>query len=149
MGQNDTIDSIIETYVPCTTIVGTIHGRDAIYLDTAQYAPSETSITLVGELNSSLCSAPPSGVEWLAYVLIFRGVVAFRTTEIDLSGWRGTSSFDEVRDSAWLRRLRAQDRTQRLGPRHRHYYVMTYDDGFDIIAKSYHLEIKVGSMSQA
>lgn len=61
-------------------------------------------------------------------------------TEIDVSGWRGRSSFDEIQRSSWLADLQARDDTQKLSPRHKHFYIMTYDHVFDIIAKSYHLE---------
>ena len=128
-----------EQYVPCETVVGIIAGRDAIYLDDVQYTPSALCLTLRGDLNGSLCSQNKGGAEWITYELTFLGVFAFRMIEIDLSGWRGQSSFDKVRNSTWLSELLAHDKTQSLSSRHNHFYVMTYDHVFDIIAKSYSL----------
>lgn len=128
-----------EQYVPCETVVGIIAGRDAIYLDDVHYTPSALRLTLRGDLNASLCSQNKGGAEWIAYELVFLGIFAFRMIDIDLSGWRGQSSFDEVHNSAWLGELLAHDETQSLSSRHNHFYVMTYDHVFDIIAKSYSL----------
>lgn len=128
-----------EQYIPCETLVGIIAGRDAIFLDDVHYTPNALRLTLRGDLNANLCSLNKGEAEWIAYELTFLGVVAFRMIEIDLSGWRGLSSFDEVRHSSWLGELLAHDEAQSLSSRHNHFYVMTYDHVFDIIAKSYSL----------
>jgi hypothetical protein len=130
---------VSEHYVPCETVVGITAGRDAIYLDGVHYTPSELRLTLQGDLTGSLCSQNEDGAAWIAYKLTFLGVLAFQMIEIDLSRWRGQSSFDEVRQSVRLGAVQAQDETQSVSSRHKHFYVMTYDHVFDIIAKIYQL----------
>jgi hypothetical protein len=130
-----------EQYVPCDTVVGVIAGRDAIYLDTFQYSPDAASITMAGTINGNLCSRNTDRTRWFAYTLVLHGVFAFKMTEIDVGGWRGRSSFDEVVNSSWLADLRARDDTHKLSSRHKHYYIMTYDQVFDTITKSYELSV--------
>lgn len=130
------------------TTVGVIRGRDALFLDEAHYLPTSLRLVLRGDLTCSLCSLPPATTNFTPYELSFLGVCAFQVVELELNGWQGESSFDEVHQSIWLTQLSLQDHQQTLNPKHRHYAVQTYDYVFNVIAKSYQLWLPSAADSQ-
>jgi hypothetical protein len=130
-----------EQLVPCTTAVGTIQGRDAFFLDAIEHAFTPVRVRFRGELNNSLCSAPASANEFTPYILSFYDVLAFKMEEIDFSTRRNRSSFAEVKPSLWLEWLDTQDKARQIVSTHKHFFLVTYDYIFDIIAKRYELDL--------
>jgi len=129
------------TYAPVVTEIGTLRGRDAIYLDSVVISDGQNTLTLCGEFNCSLASKPPDA-EWQAYQVRFSEVLALQMCELDTweslqdRRWPETS-FDEVVDSPWLARMRGK-----VSKMHRHYVFQTYDQVFEVICTSYELELK-------
>ncbi|WNG31289.1 hypothetical protein F0U62_01205 [Cystobacter fuscus] len=117
---------------PVETNIGTLHGRDAIYLDRCTQTAQQ--LEFEGEINGALCSDPSRKNSWLAYRIRFLSVQAFEARELEICRWPTTSSFDEVRDSEWLRSLD-------LSARHKHYIISTYDFAYQIAATGFELEI--------
>ena len=133
-------------FVPISTEIGTLFGRDAIYLDSVSLSDKSNTLELAGEFNCPLASKPPPPpVKWQAYRIQFCGVLALRVTELDT--WESTqggrwpkTSFDEVTESAWLAQLRSP--MSKVTPGHRHFIFQTYDDVFEVICTSYRLDMK-------
>lgn len=132
-----------EQSTACETIVGILRGRDAIFLDDFCYKRDKLEIILRGEINRDLCSQPPTNIAtFIPYALTFLGVAAFSCIPIDLDTHNYTSSFDHVENSRWLKQFRSEDTQNNISPKHTHFTVTTYDDVFNIIAKSYTFEIQ-------
>jgi hypothetical protein len=129
------------TYVPIITEIGTLRGRDAVYLDSVAISDHQNTLTLCGEFNCSLASKPPRA-KWQAYRVRFSGLLALQMIELDtwesLQEGRWTeTSFDEVVDSSWLARMHGK-----ASNKHRHFVFQTYDHVFEMICTSYELELK-------
>jgi hypothetical protein len=132
-------------FIPITTEIGTLFGRDAIFLDSVSLSDNCNTLELSGEFNCSLASKPPpSPAKWQAYKIQFCGVLAFRVTELDT--WESTqggrwpkTSFDEVTESEWLAQLRSP--MSAVKPEHRHFIFQTYDYVFEVICTSYKLDM--------
>lgn len=120
-------------HVPINTPLGQLHGRDCIFLDEVFFDTSDSILTLVGDINGPLIR-PPHSEEWVAYDLIFHGVVWHRQGPLDGSGWDWEASFEERPGSPLLAKL---DPDGSLGLHH--YFVQTYDDTFDVICKRHEL----------
>ena len=73
-----------ETAVPVETSVGTISGRNGIYLDSVVYTLCPDTLTLAGELNASLCSNGPKSGKWIPYTIRFDSVMYLQIVELDL-----------------------------------------------------------------
>ncbi|MFY0582716.1 hypothetical protein ACN28S_58070 [Cystobacter fuscus] len=117
---------------PVKTNIGTLHGRDAIYLDRCTQAAQQ--LEFEGEINGALCSDPSRDKFWLAYRIRFLSVQAFEARDLELCRWPTTSSFDEVSDSEWLRSLG-------VSAQHNHYIISTYDLVYQIAATGFEFEI--------
>lgn len=128
-------------YVPIETSLGYFYGRDCIYLDTITFEDRTTTVVLEGSINGNLCTVRNAD-EFVPYRLRFRGVLALRMVTLELSDMEGTSCFDEVFDSEWVRALINRDSDQNISPQHRHFVVGTYDDVFEIICENYEFEIQ-------
>lgn len=129
---------------PVQTLVGEIRGRNAIYLD--EFAQKGLTLTLNGEINADLCSSAGTKGRWLQYRLMFVGVLAFDSREIETCAWPAVSAFDEVEDSPWLLGMSVQKRAHEL--RHelellplRDYIVSTYDWVYRIAATRFELTL--------
>ena len=132
-----------EVVVPIETPVGTINGRNGIYLDSIAYALSPDAITLTGELNSTACSDPPESGRWIPYTVKFNSVVYLQISELDLDARElaHQSSFDTVEDSLLVASLRTNDHDNKISPEHKHFSFCTYDRIFEIISAGFNLEI--------
>ena len=87
------------TYVAVDTAVGTLSGRDCIFLDDISFGDANANtLILSGELNGNLCSNADLGSTF-SYVATFHGVMALEMLELDSWSWSGESSFDEVQHS--------------------------------------------------
>ncbi len=126
----------VEHYEPITTPVGIINGRDAIYLDEIHLDLVKTSsLILQGELSPFAASERESD-EWIAYKLVFFGIRGLKVTELDSWDFKCASSFDEVRESDFLKTFKAS-------ADHKHYKVQTYDYVFDVVARRFELSLGV------
>jgi hypothetical protein len=122
----------MEKTSPVKTLVGELHGRDAIYLDRLTHMGQR--LELEGEINGSLCGDASKSNVWVSYRLRFFSVRALDARDIDLCRWSVVSSFDEVGDSEWLRSLG-------LGVPYKHYVVSTYDTVYRVAAVNFDFEI--------
>jgi hypothetical protein len=116
-----------------STKVGELHGRDAVYLE--QLSQRRRSLSFEGEINGSLCTAEGLKNKWLGYRLSFFGVRAYECQDLDLCTWQLVSSFDEVRESEWLRELHLEGQCH-------HYFLATYDFVYRIAADRFEFEIR-------
>lgn len=134
----------MEKVIPIETAAGLLQGRDCIYLDTV-LQNSLNELIFKGALNGALVTENISAQKWLPCQIIFRGVLAYFSCELDtyqnLAGkdfLHGTS-FDLVRESKWLRSLPVRNDYDKND--YHHYRLLTYDVVYDIIAQSYTLKI--------
>jgi hypothetical protein len=130
-----------QTFEPIETSVGIISGRDAFFLDDISFDYQNSIIRLAGEINGHLCSHNEKNLDYIAYSLVFSGILGFRMIELDFSGFPGTSSFDRVINSEWLYEMRRSDSAAKIKPEHEHYTLMTYDDVFDVVCSAYELTL--------
>ena len=79
-------------------------------------------------------------IEWVKYSITFSGILLFRMIELDFEDFKGQSSFDEVINSDWISEMR-KNSSGKLTPNHKHYFLQTYDDIFDIVCSSYDLKL--------
>ena len=134
---------------PIETAIGIIDGRDSIYLDAIAYDYSQHTITFSGEINTRLCSASPYTTRWLPYSLTFQAIIGLRQTEEDFYAGPYDSSFFVVTVSPWFDEMRQQDHSGKLGSRHQHFVLATYDDVFDVIAESFALNLGIQRQLEA
>ncbi len=123
------------------TEVGIVRGRDAIYLESVEFDYSSNRIRFCGSFNPHLCSDIADSDEEVGFELVFSGLLALQMIELDFDMTDGVSSFDEVRDSEWLKRMKAKDHSAKVSESHRHFVLATYDDVFVIIADRYELQL--------
>lgn len=90
---------------------------------------------LEGDINGNLCTKRRPG-EMVPYAVRFVGVLALKMVELDSSTAVSESSFDEVRDSNWVRSLGGN-----VTPEHRHFYFQTYDDVFEVVCEAYEFRV--------
>lgn len=129
-------------YVPIITKIGTLKGRDAIFLDRVTMSERCNTLRLAGEINCNLASKSTKAGHQ-AYQIRFHGILAFQM--IELESWDPSpkrkssrySSFDEVIDSAWLARLHGK-----VSPNYRHFIFQTYDHVFEVLCMTFELELK-------
>ena len=122
--------------VPVETALGRFYGRDCIYLDRLTFEDGTSTLVLDGCINGNLCTTRQPG-RFVPYSLRFRGVLAVKMVELDSCDWDHESSFDEVLDSEWIRSLGGKVTTA-----HRHFFVQTYDDVFDVVCEGYEFEVR-------
>ena len=123
------------TYVAVDTAVGTLSGRDCIFLDDISFGDANANtLILKGELNGNLCSNADLGSTF-SYVATFHGVMALEMLELDSWNWPGESSFDEVQRSVWVAKLGGK-----VTPEHRHFQFQTYDLVFNIVCSGFDFE---------
>ena len=124
---------------PINTKVGVIKGRDGIYLHKMEYNGSE--IIFYGELVENLFNN--FGGKDLKYKLTFRNIVFYKCYELDIYPMENLlqSSFDLIKDSELLKKLKSRDSQNKIQDNHKHYIFGTYDDIFEIIATEYDLII--------
>lgn len=128
-----------ETYQPVETKAGILWGRDAIFLSEVRYNGHE--LLLEGNINGSLASCALS--RWMYYSIVFSGVLAFRSVELD--SWihlyhhdgADKSCFVEVVNSLWQAQLGGK-----VAPSHRHFFFATYDHVFDIVCEDFDMKIE-------
>lgn len=120
-------------YRPIETPIGTLFGRDAVYLDKFEY-DLHSVLRLSGEFNGKLGSKPVDG--FIDYLLIFSGVLAFKVIELDSWDFDSASSFDEVVDSGWCKALGGK-----ITSAHKHYLFQTYDDVIEVVATKFTLTV--------
>ena len=126
-------------YIPVVTLVGELHGRDAIFLDAM--SASRRELTLKGEINGRLLSEPQEG--FIGYTLTFTGVIAFSKIELEVCMDSAISSFDEILESSWIRTMRNSVEQDVLNCNQlRHFFVQTYDDVFNVVCQNYELIIQ-------
>ncbi len=132
--------STTEIYQPVETKIGYLDVRGAIFLLNASFDRP----TLVLEGGISGLSATNAKAEWYHFNLVFEEALAVQT--MDLESWsqqeaavRQNSSFDEVLDSQWYMRLRGKATSD-----HRHFCVLTHEDVFEVLCRSYCLSLSDG-----
>ncbi len=133
--------SMKELFEPIETDVGIISGRDAIFLNEIKFDYSKQSVGFYGKLNSHLCSKSVDKNEWIKYSLTFVGILSFQMVELDFADFRGKSSFDLVLNSKLLKNFEKYDSANKVKSEHKHYFLQTYDDIFEIICLSFELKL--------
>jgi hypothetical protein len=121
--------------MPIETDLGRLAGRDCIYLDGFAFEDGTSTLVLDGSINGNLCSIRQAR-RFVPYTLRFRGVLAIKMVELDSCDWDFESSFDEVRDSVWIRSLGGK-----ITAAQRHFFVQTYDYVFDVVCDGYEFEV--------
>jgi hypothetical protein len=120
--------------IPIITSYGILSGRDCVYLDKLSFENGTSTLLLEGSITGNLCDVPQDGD--LTYSLRFRGVLALNLIELDSWNWKSASCFDEVRESDWISSLGGKVTLD-----HRHFFLQTYDDVFQVVCSSYELQI--------
>jgi hypothetical protein len=121
--------------IPIETALGRLNGRDCIYLDGFAFEDRMGTLVLDGCINGNLCTTQHPG-RMVPYTLRFCGVLAVKMVELDSCDWDFESSFDEVRDSEWIRLLGGK-----VTAAQRHFFFQTYDYVFDVVCESYEFEV--------
>lgn len=127
-----------ERCVPVQTVHGEPHGRDAIWLSGVEFDAQRRRLTLRGAVSAERLTRPPPGRDAIPYRAEFTDVLGFRFTDLDCAVV-GESAFDEVMSSRWVREMRDQDHSSKVG-RHRHFIVAAYDEAFEIVVEGHWLE---------
>ena len=121
--------------------LGTLSGRDSIYLD-ALSQDEFGNITFKGEINSSLAENSQNK-KWIPYTLKFRGVTIYYAcdtdTYYDMENPKKESSFCIIEKSKWLARLPISNAENKAISKH--YRLYTYDFVYNIIAEEYTFEL--------
>ncbi len=128
------------------TAIGTLWGRDCIFLDRVSM-PNTSTLILEGTINTRIVKqfVPPKEMpasEELPYVLSFNKVLAVQILELDT--WESqhndedyafmSSSFQELVGARWLSSLGGK-----VTADDRHFSVLTYDDVIDVICRDFEL----------
>ena len=127
---------------PIHTAVGTIFGRDAIFLDWMTQDGPVYSFS--GELNGNLCSAGESADKYIPFQIAFHDVRALHCWELDVYPRQAelvVASFHVVENSAWVRSLCEtceRDETLRTLS---HYVFGTYDHIYELAAQRFELTL--------
>jgi hypothetical protein len=124
---------------PIETALGRLVGRDCVYLDRFAFEDGTSTLVLYGSINGNLCSVQQPD-RFVPYTLWFRGVLAVKMVELDSCDWDFASSFDEVRDSEWIRLLGGK-----VTAAQRHFFVQTYDYVFDVVCVGYEFDVRAVS----
>ena len=123
--------------------LGVLSGRDCIYLDTLTQ-DEFGNLTFKGEINGSLVENPQSA-KWLPYTLKFGGVIAYFSCETDtyynIDSTEEKSSFTIIEKSKWLSELPIRDGEDKK--KYTHYRLYTYDFIYNIVAKSYEMNLNI------
>lgn len=61
--------------------------------------------------------------------------------ELDFEDFKGKSSFDEVKNSDWIAEMQRVDSASKVKSDHKHYFLKTYDDIFEMVSRNYELKI--------
>ena len=131
-----------EKIVPIITEVGKIWGRDAIFLDKV-HVIDETTFELVGQFSIVLCSNL-HGKGFQNYKILFKEVCFFKMIELDFDEIEYQSSFDMVENSKQIIRMIKKNKISDIGKiddTFKHYVFRTYDTVFEIIGKSFQLDL--------
>jgi hypothetical protein len=121
--------------IPIETPFGILKGRDAIHLDHVIFEDRTNKVVLKGAVTR--VTRKPLNVDFTGFSLRFHGVLAFRCLELDSSHWDWESCFEEIGDSDWVQTLGGK-----VTPKHRHFFVQTYDDVFDIVCSGYEFSVQ-------
>jgi len=120
--------------------LGKVWGRDAIYLDKIEFDGTR-SVKLTGDFNGSLCENVKES-KWIAYELTFKGVLEFKTIELDFfSQSEYISSFEKVKDSDRIKEFSKHSQNLKLKDSHEHYFFHTYDDVIEVIASEFEIQL--------
>ncbi len=127
-------------FSPIKTQLGTLIGRDAIYLNSMFYDGGD--LIFEGNVNGHLASIPTN--DNVFYRLTFSGVMALKMIELDslyhldpMSDISGDcSSFDQIINSQWIAELGGK-----VTAAHKHYHFGTYDDIFEVVCEDYELNM--------
>ena len=144
---------------PIETELGTIVGRDAIYLKEVVFI-HDGEYCIKATVLGFNCTKIAEDVDF-AISLTFKGVFVWRAVELDVAehvtNIETDSSFDLVEHSELLANLRKWDQASKTGKIdrgydangkysdqvwHQHFVLSTYDTVFEIIAQSYDLVIE-------
>ena len=127
---------------PIHTAVGTIFGRDAIFLDWITQDGPVYSFS--GELNGNLCSAGESADKYIPFQIAFHDVRALHCWELDVYPRQAdlvVASFHVVENSAWVRSLcEICERDEALRTLS-HYVFGTYDHIYELAAQRFELTL--------
>lgn len=126
---------------PVESVLGEIHGRDAILLE--EFQQKGMRLLFRGEINGAACrQAPQKKNMWLRYELEFGNVLAYDCRELDICTWYTNSSFDEIVESTWLVELNLTDRLREFGLSQCHHYILTtYDFVYQVAATHFDLRL--------
>ena len=130
-----------EHATPVATSVGTLYGRDTLFLEAIDFDYGRRRLTLQCVVSSNGCSNAPQGRDHACRITL-DSVYCMKMTELDT--WNGprNSCLLLVRESAWIAKLNAIAGQSRIDPTgFRHYIVQTYDHVFDVVAQGLEFEV--------
>jgi len=120
--------------------LGKVWGRDAIYLDKIEFDGTR-SVKLTGDFNGSLCENVKES-KWITYELTFKGLLEFKTIELDFfSQSEYISSFEKVKDSDRIKEFSKHSQNFKLKDSHEHFFFHTYDDVIEVIASEFEIQL--------
>jgi hypothetical protein len=127
------------TRSPVKTDLGILDGRDCIYLDKLNYIYEKHTLTIEGELNGNLCEIAIKD-SFIPYTIKFLGVLAIKMEELEMYGYSNKSSFEELKDSAWLMEASRSDKYYK---ELKHFIFATYDDVIEILCRDFEMVINI------
>jgi hypothetical protein len=122
---------------PIETIVGKLMGRNALYLDDVKQLLAPPSLIFRGALSAPQCSNYQGTERFPAYEAVFEGCQYYDCTGLDYYKREKylSSSFDLVVESDLVNLLK-------LSAHYNHYVFATYDFVYEVVAKSFVLDLK-------
>ncbi len=121
----------MEKLIAIETAIGTIEGRDAIFIDSIDYS-SVTTLILTGSFNQG---HQPD----LPFKIIFNKVVYLKSVELDFDDRNQGPSFGIVEQSTLLKSFHELNHSGKINTNHQHFYFRTYDTVFEVVADGYEL----------
>lgn len=105
------------------------------------------NMIFTGEISGDLVSKNRYKKDWLPYMLIFQGVLACFSCEVDSyenlvgASFSYGSNFNFIEESEWLKSFPIREDFDK--GRYKHYRLCTYDTVYNIIAVSHRFEINI------
>jgi hypothetical protein len=124
-----------QAYQPIETQFGIFRGRDTLFVDTIALHVYPNELALSGKINGTNASRNPT-LKDIVYIIAFHHIKALKMITLDLWDWKSASCFDEVINSQWMAQLNSHVITDC-----KHYLLQTYDQVFDIVCRSYSIEL--------
>jgi hypothetical protein len=90
---------------------------------------------LTGELNA--------GEKTIKFIMTFKGIRFLSIVELDFDKRGPMESLATIEQSEKLNEFKRTDHSRKINDNHKHYYIRTYDQVFEIICDQFELIIQI------